>query len=98
MSVPSPHTVAFVVLKGKQTLDQWAVAVEGDAVTPLASLPDEADVTFTIAASDAEAVKAGELDVAVGFMRGQIKMAGDNGALLTVLPALSAHRRSGAGR
>jgi hypothetical protein len=26
-------------------------------------------------------------------MRGQIKMAGDNGALLEVLPALSARRR-----
>ena len=37
---------------------------------------------------------AGTLDISVGFMRGTIKMAGDNAALLRVLPALQVHPRS----
>ena len=44
-----------------------------------------ADVRRRVAA-DAQALHDGTLDLSVGFMRGQVKMAGDFGALLKFLP------------
>ena len=41
---------------------------------------------FTVTPDDADALRDGALDLSVGFMRGQIKMAGDFGALLRFLP------------
>jgi hypothetical protein len=46
----------------------------------------EADITFTATPADAQALQEGSLDLSVGFMRGQVKMAGDFGALLQFLP------------
>ncbi len=48
--------------------------------------PNEANVTFTAAPADAQALHDGSLELSVGFMRGQVKMAGDFGALLQFLP------------
>jgi hypothetical protein len=36
--------------------------------------------------ADAQALHDGDLDLSVGFMRGQVKMAGDFGKLLAFLP------------
>ena len=60
---------------------------EGSAATP-------ADVTFTATPADAQALHDAALDLSVGFMRGQVKMAGDFGLLLQLLP-LTVHARSG---
>lgn len=51
--------------------------------------PAPADVVFTVGPADAQALRDGTLDLSVGFMRGQVKMAGDFGALLRLLPATS---------
>lgn len=48
---------------------------------------DDADVTFTIPYDDAVAVVRGELDLSVAFMQGRMKVEGDMGVLLTLLPA-----------
>ncbi len=81
-------SVAFVVAKGKTTLESWAVTVD-DAVVVLDDVPPDPDVVFTFTPPDAEAYRAGDLDLSVGFMRGQVKMAGDFAALLRVLPRLA---------
>lgn len=47
---------------------------------------DDVDVTFTETYADAVAIARGELDLNVGFMRGQVKFVGDVGALMRVLP------------
>jgi hypothetical protein len=83
--------VAYVVAKGKRELSRRIVRVAGDDVTELASDGDTApaaDVTFTMTPEVGAAFDEGALDLSVGFMRGEIKMAGDSGALLHVLPRL----------
>ena len=80
--------VEFVVAAGKkQQARSWAkvdhgAVAEHDEGAP----PAEADVTFTATPADAQALHDGTLDLSVGFMRGQVKMAGDFGALLQFLP------------
>jgi hypothetical protein len=80
--------VEFVVAAGKrEQARSWArvedasVAERGDGA-PTAP----ADITFTASPADAQALHDGALDLSVGFMRGQVKMAGDFGLLLKFLP------------
>jgi putative sterol carrier protein len=80
--------VEFVVAAGKKEqargwarIDDGAVAARGDGAPA-----DPADVTFTATPADAQALHDGALDLSAGFMRGQVKMAGDFGALLRLLP------------
>jgi hypothetical protein len=81
-------TVHFVVAKGKQELRRVVARVDGG--TLVEGTPDEAaDITFTMTEADAQALHDRELDLSVGFMRGQIKMAGDFGELLQFLPQTS---------
>ncbi len=83
-------TVAFVVAKGKKELRRVVARVDANAlVTATDEQAAEPDVTFTLTEADAQAVHDGTLDLAVGFMRGQIKMAGDFGTLLQLLPLTS---------
>jgi putative sterol carrier protein len=48
---------------------------------------DDVDLTFTETYPDASAIARGELDLHVGFMQGRVKLVGDVGALMAVLPA-----------
>ena len=80
--------VEFVVAKGKKEqarswarVDDGVLAEHGDGAAPT-----PADVTFTATPADAQALHDGTLDLSVGFMRGQVKMAGDFGLLLRFLP------------
>lgn len=80
--------VDFVVAAGKKEqarswarIDNGAVVARGDGI-PV----EPADVTFTATPADAQSMHEGALDLSVGFMRGQVKMAGDFGALLQFLP------------
>ena len=80
--------VEFVVAAGKKEqargwarIDDGAVTGRGDGTPPV-----PADVTFTATPPDAQALHDGALELSVGFMRGQVKMAGDFGALLQFLP------------
>ena len=81
----TPVIVEFVVAAGKKE----QAPVVGARSTTARSLErgdgapaDPADVTFTATPADAQALHDGTLDLSVGFMRGQVKMAGDFGALL----------------
>jgi hypothetical protein len=85
--------VEFVVAAGKKEQARgWVRIDDNGAVTDRGSgaAPEGgADVTFTSTPADAQALHDGTLDLAVGFMRGQVKMAGDFGALLRFLPRTS---------
>jgi hypothetical protein len=80
--------VEFVVAAGKkEQARSWARISDGSVVEHATGAPeDAADVTFTATPADAQALHDGSLDLSVGFMRGQVKMAGDFGALLQFLP------------
>ena len=80
--------LAFVVAAGKkEQARSWARVEDGALVAHGDGAPDvDADVTFTATPADAQALHEGTLDLSVGFMRGQVKMAGDFGALLQFLP------------
>jgi hypothetical protein len=80
--------VEFVVAAGKkEQARSWARVDDGHVAARGEGPPTEpADVTFTATPADAQALHDGTLDLSVGFMRGQVKMAGDFGALLRFLP------------
>jgi hypothetical protein len=80
--------VEFVVAAGKkEQARSWARVDDGNLAARGEGTPVEpADVTFTATPADAQALHEGTLDLSVGFMRGQVKMAGDFGALLRFLP------------
>ena len=93
--------VEYVIAKGKTEVGRCTVVIDDNlVVSTTASTPGadndpsgDPDVVFTLTPALAESIATGALSVGVGFMRGAVKMAGDFGALLTVLPAL--HHQSG---
>jgi hypothetical protein len=80
--------VEFVVAAGKKEQARgWARVAEAAVVERGDGAPPApADITFTATPADAQALHDGTLDLSVGFMRGQVKMSGDFGALLRFLP------------
>jgi hypothetical protein len=80
--------VEFVVAQGKkEQARSWARIADGAVEDHGEGLPsDPADVTFTATPADAQALHDGSLELSVGFMRGQVKMAGDFAKLLQFLP------------
>ncbi len=97
MTEPATICVEYVVAKGKTVVDRRTVTIDGGAIVEShdggPSDGTSADVVFTLTPELAEALTDGTLNVSVGFMRGSIKMAGDNAALFAALPVL--HRASG---
>lgn len=86
----SAAVVEFVVTRGKAEVARRVVRVDDGAVGDVVDGPaDHADVVLTVAERDAAAIRDGALDPSVAFMRGTMKMAGDFGVLLRVLPVLS---------
>ena len=81
--------IDLVVAERKKEIERRRVVVDGDTVTLHDVDETPASVTLTLTPDDAAAVKRGELDLSVAFMRGTMKMAGDSGVLFHVLPALS---------
>ena len=87
--MPDGETVVeFVVAVGKKEQARGWARVGDDGVLERGDgAPAEpAAITFTATPADAQALHEGTLDLSVGFMRGQVKMAGDFGALLQFLP------------
>ena len=84
----APVVVEFVVAAGKKEQARgWTRVGDGKVLERGEGAPtDPADITFTATPADAQAMHEGTLDLSVGFMRGQVKMAGDFGALLRFLP------------
>jgi len=80
--------VEFVVAAGKKEQARgWARVADATVVERGDGAPPEpADLSFTATPADAQLLHEGTLDLSVGFMRGQVKMAGDFGALLRFLP------------
>jgi len=80
--------IEFVVAKGKKEQSRSYAHLDGTRVVGAAAGAAErpADIVFTVTPDDAVALRDGSLDLSVGFMRGQVKMAGDFGALLRLLP------------
>jgi putative sterol carrier protein len=80
--------VEFVVAAGKKEQSRGWARVEGAKVVERGDGPPSvpADITFTATPADASSLHDGSLDLSVGFMRGQVKMSGDFGALLRFLP------------
>jgi putative sterol carrier protein len=86
--VADATVVAFVVAAGKKEQARGWVRVGDGKVLEKGegATADPADITFTATPADAQAMHEGKLSLSVGFMRGQVKMAGDFGALLHFLP------------
>lgn len=63
---------------------QYVVTRDGDGLK-VAPLEGDAPVVFTATPADADALAEGKLDLAVAFMQGRIKAAGDRRALLELL-------------
>jgi hypothetical protein len=80
--------VEFVVAQGKKEQARGYAHLDGARIvgTDTGPAPSPADIVFTLTPADATALHDGTLDLSVGFMRGQVKMAGDFGALLRLLP------------
>jgi hypothetical protein len=90
--MPMTVFVDYVVQRGKTVMSRHRVAVDGEAVRAVDDADPDAGVvgvTFTLTPPLAESVASGALDLSVGFMRGDVKMSGDFGALLEVLPTLA---------
>jgi hypothetical protein len=65
--------------------DAQYVISRGDDGLVVAPLQGDAAVVFTATPADADALAAGKLDLAVAFMQGRVKAAGDGKALLELL-------------
>jgi hypothetical protein len=63
---------------------QYVITCGADGLV-VAPLEGDAPVVFTATPADADALAAGELDLAVAFMQGRVKAAGDGKALLELL-------------
>ena len=88
--MPDELVVEFVVAAGKKEQARGWVRVSGAEVTERGSGAPAApaDMTFTATPVDAQLLHDGALDLSTGFMRGQVKMSGDFGALLQFLPVV----------
>jgi hypothetical protein len=86
--VPDDIVVEFVVAVGKKEQARgWARVGDAGLLERGDGAPAEPPaITFTASPDAAQALHDGTLDLSVGFMRGQVKMSGDFGALLHFLP------------
>jgi putative sterol carrier protein len=84
-----PETVDLVVAERKRELERHRVVVDGEQVSAHDVDDTPAAVVLTLTPTDADAVRRGDLDLSVAFMRGTMKMAGDSAVLFRVLPVLS---------
>ena len=83
-------TVQFQVGKGKATDPVFHVELEDAAPGVLGDGPvDEPDFTMLLTPSELAAVIAGETTLDVGYMRGTVKVTGNIGRMLSVLPLLT---------
>jgi putative sterol carrier protein len=79
--------IEIVVLGGPDGDVKWQVEVAGGTVSAAAGPRPGAEVALTVPYDDMVAILRGELQPSVAFMRGTMKTAGDQGALLVVLAA-----------
>lgn len=101
-STRASGAVELVVAQGKRPTARLIARYDDGRLRQIAATPagapaePPADVTLTLTPDDAARVRDGALDLSVAFMRGTMKMAGDFGVLLAVLPITRGeeHRRA----
>lgn len=69
---------------------------DGRVVSAELAADDAAEVTLNVPYRDAQALARGELDVVVGVMRGTVKLVGDVGAWLRLMPVLQSQEHRAA--
>ncbi len=86
-----------VVVSGGPDGDvKWSwVVKDGKLTVSELGIVDDADVTLTLPYADAVAVSQGELDPNAAFMQGRMKVAGDVGKMLQLLPITRASEYQG---
>jgi len=89
----SDALVELVVVRGNDAVSSCMLECSSDTRELVLVGGDEisdrqADVTLTLTPEDARSVAEGLLDPTVAFMRGQMKVVGDNALLLSVLPLM----------
>ncbi len=83
-------TVQFEVGKGKTDTEVFHVVLDDAVAGVVADGPgDDADFTMALKPADFAAVVAGERTLDVGYMQGWVKVTGNIGRLLSVLPVLT---------
>ena len=68
----------------------WSVIEDGHLVDQQLGELDDAEVTLTSTWADASAVQKGELDANAAFMQGRVKVGGNMGKLMSLLPLTNA--------
>ena len=68
----------------------WTVIEDGHLVDQQLGELDDAEVTLTSSWADASAVQKGELDANAAFMQGRVKVGGNMGKLMALLPLTNA--------
>ena len=83
-------TIQFEVGKGKADTRVFHVVLDDAAPGVLGDGPiDEPDFTMILPPNELASVIAGETTLDVGYMRGTVKVTGNVGRLLSVLPLLT---------
>lgn len=83
-------TIRFEVGKGKTDTRTFDVDLDVAGAATLAEEPgDEPDFTMIMKPDEFDAVVAGERTLDVGYMQGTVKVTGNVGRLLSVLPLLT---------
>lgn len=83
-------TIQFQVGKGKASDPVFHVELDDAAPGVLGDGPvDEPDFTMLLAPSELASVIAGDTTLDVGYMRGTVKVTGNIGRMLSVLPLLT---------
>jgi len=80
-------TMQYVVSGGPDGgVKYYRVLEHGRLVDAQLGEMTDADVTMSMSYDDSVAITKGELDASVAFMQGRMKVAGDMGALMALLP------------
>ncbi len=66
------------------------VLEDGHLIESTRGVLDDAEVTLTVTWADAVAIQKSELDANVAFMQGKVKVAGNMGIVLALLPITNA--------
>lgn len=64
----------------------WSNIVDGKIVDQQVGESPDSEVTMTVSYEDAKAIQKGELDANAAFMQGRVKVGGEMGKLMSLLP------------
>ena len=77
----------YVVTGGPEgDIKYWWRLVDGKLLESALGVLDDAEVTMTLSYADSAMIQKGELDFNAAFMQGRIKVAGDMGKLMQLMP------------